>query len=147
MAPDRPSGDSTASGYYQLVERGDYVHVVLHGRPRLKMVVSMFNELEQLTTPRSELRVLIDESDMKAGLLSPNELRAMMGALKASEGLRHRSRIAIYAPSTVVYGLNRMAQAFAGEASEGRLEVFRSEDAARDWLSVESSSRKSGPAA
>ena len=58
----------------------------------------------------------------------------MMDALKASAGLRHRSRIAIYAPTVFVYGLNRMAQAFAGEASEGRPEVFRSEVAALRWL-------------
>jgi hypothetical protein len=119
---------------YELVERGEYIHVALRGRPRLQMVVSMFHELEQLTTHDAELRVLIDESDMKAALLSPSELRAMIDALKASAGLRHRSRIAIYAPSNLVYGLNRMAQAFAGVASEGRLEVFRSEDAARRWL-------------
>jgi hypothetical protein len=119
---------------YQLVQGDDYVHVAIRGRPRLAMVVAMFAELEQLATGDAELLVLIDENAMKAALLSTSELRAMMNALKASAGLRHRSRIAIYAPSTFVYGLNRMARAFAGEASEGRLEVFRSEDAARSWL-------------
>jgi hypothetical protein len=119
---------------YQLVKGDDYVHVALRGRPRLAMVVSMFAELEQLASGDADLLVLIDESEMKAALLSTSELRAMMNALKASAGLRHRSRIAIYAPSVFVYGLNRMAQAFAGEASEGRLEVFRSEDAAKGWL-------------
>jgi hypothetical protein len=58
----------------------------------------------------------------------------MIDALKASAGLRHRSRIAIYAASNFVYGLNHMAQAFAGEESEGRLAVFRDEDAAERWL-------------
>jgi hypothetical protein len=87
-----------------------------------------------LTTSDAELRVLIDESEITAALLSAGELRAMMDALKAAVGLRDRSRIAIYAPSSFVYGLNRMAQAFAGAASEGRLEVFYSEDAAKRWL-------------
>jgi hypothetical protein len=133
MAPDPPDVKSPAPDY-QVVDRGDYVHVALRGRPRLAMVVSMFRDLEQLTNNEAELLVLIDESEMKAGLLSPNELRAMMDALKASAGLRRRSRIAIYAASNFVYGLNRMAQAFAGQASEGRLEVFRSEGAAKRWL-------------
>jgi hypothetical protein len=119
---------------YQVVKRDGYVHVALRGRPRLAMVVSMFAELEELATGDAELLVLIDESEMKAALLGTSELRAMMDALKASAGLRHRSRIAIYAPTMFVYGLNRMAQAFAGEASEGRLEVFRSEVAAIRWL-------------
>jgi hypothetical protein len=30
---------------YQLVERDGYVHVVLRGRPRLEVIVSMFQEL------------------------------------------------------------------------------------------------------
>jgi hypothetical protein len=128
-----PDVDSTAPEY-QLVQRDAYVHVALYGRPRLAMVVSMFAELEQLTTKDGELLVLIDESEMKAALLGPTELRAMIDVLKGSAGLRYRSRIAIYAPSNIVYGLNRMAQAFAGEASEGRLAVFRTEDAAENWL-------------
>ena len=133
MPPDRLDGDSTASGY-QVVERDDYVHVVIRGRPRLEMDVSMFRELEQLTTSDAELRVLIDESEMKAALLSSGELRAMIHALKSSAGLRDRSRIAIYGPSTFVYGLNRMAQAFAGEEWDDQLSVFRSEDTATSWL-------------
>jgi hypothetical protein len=124
----------SAKPVYDLVKGDDYVRVALRGRPRLAMVVSMFAELEQLASDDAELLVLIDESEMKAALLSTGELRAMMDALKASAGLRHRSRIAIYAPAVFVYGLNRMAQAFAGEASEGRLEVFRSEEAAERWL-------------
>jgi hypothetical protein len=89
------------------------------------MVVALFAELERLTTSDRELPVLIDESDMQAALLGSGELRPMMEAWKGSAGLRERARIAIYAPSAVGYGVNRMAQAFAGNASEGRLEVFR----------------------
>jgi hypothetical protein len=133
MASEPPDVDGTAPEY-QLVQRDAYVHVALRGRPRLGMVVSMFAELERLTTNHAELLVLIDESEMKTALLGPTELRGMIAALKGSAGLRHRSRIAIYAPSDIAYGLNRMAQAFAGEASEGRLAVFRTEDAAKDWL-------------
>jgi hypothetical protein len=126
--------DVTSAPAYRLVERDDYVHIALRGRPSLNLVESMFADLERLTPDDGELLVLIDESEMKAVLLGPHELRAMMDALKASAGLRRRSRIAIYAPTNLVYGVNRMAQAFAGEASEGRLEVFRNEDAAKRWL-------------
>lgn len=98
------------------------------------MVISMFEELELLATTDAELLVLLDEREMTAALLGRSELRPMMEALKASKGLRHRSRIAVYAPSPLVYGLNRMAQAFAGKESDSRLEVFRTFDAARAWL-------------
>jgi hypothetical protein len=132
MASETPDATSTAP-HYRLVESDGYVHVALRGRPRLEMVLSMFSELEQLASKDAELFVLIDESEMKAALLSPGELRAMIDGLKASPGLR-RSRIAIYAPSPLVYGLNRMAQAFAGERWEDRLKAFRSKGEAERWL-------------
>jgi hypothetical protein len=58
----------------------------------------------------------------------------MMDAWRGSEGLRHRTRISVCAPSPVMYGLNRMAQVFAGSDSEGRIHVSRTEEEARDWL-------------
>lgn len=129
---DSPGADDSAT--YDLAQRDAYVLVTLRGRPRVGIVRSMFHDLEQLTTENAELLVLIDESEMMARLLHPSELREMIDVLKASKGLRERSRIAIYAPSPVVYGMNRMAQAFAGQASEGRLEVFRTADDAETWL-------------
>ena len=128
---DSPGVDDSAT--YDLAQRDAYVLVTLRGRPRVGIVRSMFHDLEQLMTD-AELLVLIDESEMLARLLQPWELRKMIDVMKNSEGLRRRSRIAIYAPSPVVYGMNRMAQAFAGQASEGRLEVFRTADDAETWL-------------
>jgi hypothetical protein len=58
----------------------------------------------------------------------------MMATWAGSEGLRERSRIAIFAPTDPVYGLNRMAQGFGGAAAADRLSVFRTKDAAEDWL-------------
>jgi hypothetical protein len=124
--PDAPT--------YDLVPRDAHVDVALRGRPGLETVVALFADLERLTSTDGELLVLIDESEMDAVLLGSPELRAMMAAWEGSDGLRNRSRIAIYAPTDPVYGLNWMAQAFAGDASEGRLELFRTRQAARNWL-------------
>ena len=117
---DSPGVEDSAT--YDLAQRDAYVFVALRGRPRVGIVRSLFHELEQLTTEDAELLVLIDESEVMVGLLRPSELREMIDLLKASAGLRERSRIAIYAPSPMVYGMNRMAQAFAGQALEGRYE-------------------------
>ncbi len=87
-----------------------------------------------MTAGDGEFLVLIDESEMTAKRLGSVELRQMMDALKSSTGLRRRSRIAVCAPSPLVYGLKRMAQTFAGQASAGRLDVFRTVDDARAWL-------------
>jgi hypothetical protein len=124
--PDAPTHD--------LVQRDAHLDVALRGRPALETFVALFAELEQLTPTDGELRVLIDESEIDAGLLGSPEIRAMMAAWEGSDGLRERSRIAIYAPSDLVYGLSRMAQAYGGTAADERLAVFRTKDAARDWL-------------
>jgi hypothetical protein len=84
----------------------------------------MLEDLERLPTNDAELRVLIDASESQAALLSPGEVRAILQTWKSCAGLRERTRIAIDAPSDLVYGLTRMAQAFGGNASEGRFEVF-----------------------
>lgn len=119
---------------YDLVQHKARVDVALRGRPRSETIIALFVELERQATTDGELFVLIDESETDAALLGATELRAMMNAWAGSEGLRERSRIAIYAPSDVVYGLNRMAQAFGGGPAEGRFGVFRTKEAARDWL-------------
>ena len=129
---DSPDVDDFAT--YDLAQRDAYVFVTLRGRPRVGIVRSLFHELEQLTTEDAELLVLVDESKVIARLLRPSELREMTDLLKACSRLRQRSRVAIYAPSPIVYGMNRMAQAFAGQASEGRYEVFRTPDDAETWL-------------
>jgi hypothetical protein len=129
---DSPGVDNAAT--YDLAQRDAFVFVTLRGRPRIGIVRSLFYELEQLTTEDAELLVLIDESEVMVRLLRPSELREMIDLYKASTGLRERSRIAIYAPSPIVYGMTRMAQAFAGQASEGRFEVFRTADDAETWL-------------
>lgn len=143
MAPP-PDHVASPASEYRLVQRDTYVHVAIRGRPKLRTVVAMFGELEQLASSRDDLLVLIDESEMKAALLGPAELRTMIEALKGSAGLRHRSRIAINAPSNLIYGLNRMAQAFAGRDWEDRLAVFRTEDAAEDWLLGRKPDQQSG---
>jgi hypothetical protein len=124
--PDAPT--------YDLVQRDAHVDVVLLGRPRLGTVVALFAELERLTTREGELLVLIDESEIHAEAVGHTELRNMMGAWLESDGLRNRSRIAIYAPSDLLNGLTRMAQMFGGGPADDRLVVFRNRRAARNWL-------------
>ena len=110
--PDAPT--------YDLVPREAYVEVALRGRPRLETVVALFAELERLTTTDGELLVLIDESGIHTEAVGNTELRNMMGAWLESDGLRNRSRIAIYAPSNLVNGLTRIVQAFGGGPADDR---------------------------
>jgi hypothetical protein len=128
-----PESDPEAPTY-DLVSREAYVEVALRGRVRFEVVVALFAELERLTTTDGELLVLIDESETLAGLLGNTELRSMMGAWLGSDGLRNRSRIAIYTPSDLGNGLSRMAQLFGGGPADDRLAVFHTRRAARNWL-------------
>jgi hypothetical protein len=107
---------------------------VLRGRPGRQLIVALLGELEALAASTDELRVLVDEREMSFALLGVVDVKEIVEAWRRSEALRTRARFAIFAPTSIAYGLNRMAQAFAGADGEGRAQVFRDEAAARDWL-------------
>ena len=121
---------------YTINAATDLVEVSLIGRLAYETIGAMLEELDALAVAAAEptsLRVLIDESDASPGLLSIQEIRSWIDRWKRSVALK-QGRIAVIAPSMVMYGLNRMAQGFSGNAYEGHLAVFRDRGAAIGWL-------------
>jgi hypothetical protein len=97
------------------------------------MVVSLLGQLDDLAAGEPGLRVLVDQSDLNPGTVDLDGLRAIGDAWRS---LRHigGSRIAVVAPSEVVFGMNRQAIAFA-DASAAK-SVFRTRAEAEAWLSL-----------
>jgi hypothetical protein len=77
--------------------------------------------------------VLIDETDAGPGLLNPLDIRKWIDRWRTATALK-AGRIAVVAPTFVMFGLNRMAQGFAGSDSTDHLAVFRERAAAVEWL-------------
>ena len=91
------------------------------------MIIGLLRELETLAPPR----VLIDESGFRPGLIGPGHIRAIADQWRSSTAFG-AARIAVVAPNPVIYGLNRMFQAWANEAD--RVAVFSSRADATAWL-------------
>jgi hypothetical protein len=119
---------------YTIICGDDLVEVTLAGRLGYETIAAMLEELDALAIARlpAYLKVLVDETDASPGLLGLLEIRRWIDRWK--RGAVKHGRIAVVAPSLVMFGLNRMAQGVAGADSDEHLAVFRDRDAALTWL-------------
>jgi hypothetical protein len=119
---------------YSVHANADHVEVVLSGRLNYETIMGMLDELAELATAAlpERLNVLVDETDASPGLLGPSEIRSWIDRWKRAELLE--GRLAVIAPTKVMFGLNRMAQGLAGADAEHHLAVFRNRDDAMSWL-------------
>jgi hypothetical protein len=119
---------------YSIQARPDHVEVVLSGRLNYETILGMLDELSVLAAAAQpeRLKVLVDETDASPGLLGPSEIRSWIARWKRAELMQ--GRLSVIAPSPVMFGLNRMAQAISGAEVENHLRVFRNRDDAMRWL-------------
>lgn len=120
---------------YTIHSDAGLVVVTLTGRLTYDTIAGMLEELDDLTTAGlpGKVNVLVDETGASPGLLHIAEIRRWIARWRQAAALKD-GRIAVVAPTIVMYGLNRMAQAIAGDESEGHLEVFRDRGEALIWL-------------
>jgi hypothetical protein len=107
------------------------IHVKLSGRARPETIVRLLDERHALAERDSSLRVLVDETDLGAGLIGPRDIGRIVQAWPKATALRS-VRIAAFTSNPVIYGLNRMFQGLADEAE--RVSVFRDRARAIAWL-------------
>jgi hypothetical protein len=126
---------------YTINSEGDPVEVTLAGRLSYETIAAMLEELDALATAALpvRLKVLVDETDARPGLLGFAEIRRWVDHWKRAAV--KQGRIAVVAPTWVMFGLNRMAHGLAGADSDEHLAVFRDRDAAMDWLLQAGTSR------
>jgi hypothetical protein len=101
--------------------------VVLDGNAEIGWILELLVELNR----RAARRILIDESELRPGLIGPVDIGKIADAWRAAPDLRS-AHIAVVAPNLVVFGLNRMFQGIADR--EDRVSVFRVRDDALRWL-------------
>lgn len=76
---------------------------------------------------------MVDESAVTAGMITPAEIRRITSMFQESRALAS-ARIAVIAPSPVIYGLNRMVHGFASEGVAERIAIFRAAGEGLGWL-------------
>ena len=101
--------------------------VRLEGAASFGDISALLRELDAL----SPTIVLLDESGLRPGLMSPGHIKEIAEQWRKAAALRS-ARIAVFTPNLVIYGLNRMFQGLADAAD--RVRVFNSEADARSWL-------------
>jgi hypothetical protein len=107
------------------------VLVKLSGRAHAETIVKLLDELNALAEREPGVLVLIDETDLGAGLIGPSDIGRIAQAWRKAGALRS-IRIAAFAINPVIYGLNRMFQGLADGAE--RVRVFNDRTRARAWL-------------
>jgi hypothetical protein len=107
------------------------VLVKLSGRAQAETIVKLLDELNALAERDPSARVLIDETDLGAGLVGPRDIGRIAQAWQKAAALRS-IRIAAFATNPVIFGLNRMFQGLATGAE--RVSVFNDRARARAWL-------------
>jgi hypothetical protein len=118
----------------QAYDGSEVVTVTLSGAASFDTIIGLLRDLDA----RRPGRVLIDESGLRPGLVSPGHIGEIAAQWRNATALR-AARIAVFARNPVIYGLNRM---FAGLANaEGRVEVFNSRAEALTWL-IEAESKR-----
>ena len=119
---------------YTIHADADHVEVVLSGRLNYETIAGMLAELADMALAAlpARLQVLVDETDATPGLLGPREIRNWIDGWKRAELMK--GRLAVVAPTMVMFGLNRMAHGLAGADAEEHLAVFRNRDDAMSWL-------------
>jgi len=118
------------SGYdlsAETIDGIELVSVTLSGPASLDGIIGLLRELEA----RRPSRVLIDESGLRAGFVSPGQIRQIADEWRKAAAVR-AARIAVFTPNLVIYGLNRMFQGWADAGD--RVAVFTDRAAATAWL-------------
>ena len=111
------------------IGRRDGIAVTLSGALRATTILALLDSLE-IAEPTF---VLIDESELKVGLIAPGDIQRIAHQWSIAKKLRDAA-IAVVAPNPVVYGLNRMFQLVSN--ADTRLAVFWDRPAAVDWISA-----------
>jgi stage II sporulation SpoAA-like protein len=117
-----------------LVEDGNDVTIVtLSGVADPSGIHALLTELDVMAQHGAALRLLLDETDLRAGLMGFGDIQDIVGDWRRSNALKSR-RIAVVASNPLIRGLNQMFRLFANVENKGSVSAFSDRAAALAWL-------------
>jgi hypothetical protein len=117
-----------------VLESGSEITVVrLTGQAESANVHALLTELQALARQRGALRLLIDETDLKPGLMGFNDMHELVNDWRRGQALR-ASRVAVVAVNPFVRGLNQMFRLLANLERTGSMNAFSQRTDAVAWL-------------
>jgi SpoIIAA-like len=115
-------------------EGDDEITVVeLRGQVDLANIQKLLQELQGLAKQRGTLRILIDETAMRPGILGFNDIHDLVSDWRTATDLK-TSRIAVLASNPIVRGLNQAFRALANLERKGSMSAFSKRADAVAWL-------------
>jgi hypothetical protein len=117
-----------------IVDAGNDVTVVtLSGTAHPAGIHALLTELDSLAQHGAAQRLLIDETDLRAGLMGLSDIQDIVGDWRKANALKSR-RIAVVASNPLIRGLNQMFRIFANVENKGSVSAFSDRAAALAWL-------------
>ena len=117
------------------VERGDEITIVkLSGPLEPANIHALFAVLQDRARKVGMLRLLIDETEMKAGLMGFNDIQDLAEEWRGATALLKSARIAVLASNPVVRGLNQAFRFLANLERKGSMSSFSKRADALAWL-------------
>lgn len=117
------------------VHEGDHEITVveLTGHADRANIQGLLAELQGLAKERGVLRILVDETAMRPGLMGFNDIHDLVNDWRSASALK-TSRIAVVAGHPIVRGLNQAFRALANLERKGSMSAFSKRADAVAWL-------------
>ena len=117
-----------------VLEGSEEITVVeLSGQAERANIQGLLGELQGLAKQRGALRILVDETAMKPGLMGFNDIHDLVSDWRTATALK-TSRIAVVAENPIVRGLNQAFRALANLERKGSMSAFSKRADAVAWL-------------
>ena len=117
-----------------ILEGNDEITIVeLSGHADRANIQKLLAELQGLAEQRGPLRILVDETRMRPGLLGFNDIHDLVNDWRTATDLK-ASRIAVVAQNPIVRGLNQAFRALANLERKGLMSAFSQRTDAIAWL-------------
>src|SRR6185295_16116237 len=95
---------------------------------------ALFVVLQDRAQKLGGLRILIDETEMKAGLMGFDDIHDLLDEWRGATALLKSSRIAVWATNPVIRGLNQAFRRLANLERKGSMSAFSKRADALAWL-------------
>jgi hypothetical protein len=117
-----------------VLEGSDVITLVeLSGHADRANIQKLLAEMQGLAEQQGPLRVLVDETAMRPGLMGFNDIHDLVNDWRTATGLK-ASRIAVVARHPIVRGLNQAFRALANLERKGLMSAFSQRTDAIAWL-------------
>ena len=117
-----------------ILEGNDEITIVeLSGHADRANIQKLLAEMQGLAEQQGPLRVLVDETSMRPGLMGFNDIHDLVNDWRTATGLK-ASRIAVVARHPIVRGLNQAFRALANLERKGLMSAFSQRTDAIAWL-------------